>query len=456
MTIENYRRGVGRLVTDRYDFQDHIDGYSLAHNSSSILLNPNLTINSVLCTNSQTAFTTIANYINTFSFPDATVSVKGILKLDGDLAGLSSSAATPKVSGIQGKPISTLDPSSGDVLTWNILGYWEPAIIPNQFTVGGDLSGTDSDQKVISITGYLGLTSIKCGHFTFDSTVNPLIDQTATTIGAAANLTITGQTSTVSTGGNINISAGFGAPTGALTLRLNNQATTLLEIAQPNTSKSVLSLVKGTPITNTEMPVGTGDKVIYISNASTAPVNPPVGGAILYANVGKLWVKESTGNNFYINDNNVIVGCESISHADGYDGGPWSAFFSTTGSTYVEGLAVSQFIGIRINDIVNVSYSGVVGNNNEGGLGGLLDAYSGYLKLILVDSITDDEYEINGTTTYISNGINSHQTQVCITGSYISVANIPGVLKLMVKNTGTTLRLYGGATLKIEVIRPTP
>lgn len=447
MTTENYRRGVGRLVTDRYDFQDHIDGYSLAHNSSSILLNPNLTINSVLCTNSQTAFTTVANYINTFTFPDATASVKGVVKLAGDLAGLSSSAAIPKVSGIQGYPISTLSPSSGDVLTWKSGGYWEPSIIPNQFTAGGDLYGTDSDQKIINITGYLGTVSVNCGHITFGSTFNPVINQTATTIGAAANLTINAQTSSVSTGGNVNISAGFGSPTGALTLRLNNQATTLLEIAQPNTSKSVLSLVKGTPITNTEMPVGTGDKVIYISNAATAPVNPPVGGAILYVSSGTLNIKESNGNQFQImKNNNALIYINSLTMPNGWSSGSgWVPFFTTSESSYYDTVTNLEEVEHYINngDIIKVSFNGIITGD-------------GWIQL-RINLFTDDGWEsdpINGTETYI-NSIS--QQYISLTGLYNS--NGEGNVKVYVGMKSallTPMNIYGGASLIVEVIRPTP
>jgi hypothetical protein len=41
--------------------------------------------------------------------------------------------------------------------------------------------------------------------------------------------------------------------------------------------------------------VPTGDKVIYIANASTNPSSNPVGGGVLYVNAGALTYRGSSG-----------------------------------------------------------------------------------------------------------------------------------------------------------------
>ncbi len=40
-----YTKTIGRLGVDRYDFQDHVDGYSFRHNSQAVNLNPPLSVN---------------------------------------------------------------------------------------------------------------------------------------------------------------------------------------------------------------------------------------------------------------------------------------------------------------------------------------------------------------------------------------------------------------------------
>ena len=48
----------------------------------------------------------------------------GLIRLAGDL---SHSAANPKVTGIQGMPVSSKVPQHGQVLAWNAsIGAWEP------------------------------------------------------------------------------------------------------------------------------------------------------------------------------------------------------------------------------------------------------------------------------------------------------------------------------------------
>lgn len=145
----NFVPGVGRLTTDRYDFQAHIDGAGLRHNANEIDLFPTLVIESVQCTTVQQAVAELASFISAPTAPLATSSVPGIIQLSGDLYVPGSLATSPKVGGLQGIPLSSLAPSTGQVLAFNGT-YWAPA--PGvSFTPSGDLSGSNSSQTVIGI-----------------------------------------------------------------------------------------------------------------------------------------------------------------------------------------------------------------------------------------------------------------------------------------------------------------
>jgi hypothetical protein len=53
-------------------------------------------------------------------------------------------------------------------------------------------------------------------------------------------------------------------------------------------------------ITAAQLPANTGDGITYVGNAQVVPTASPVGGAILYASGGVLWVYQSNGGNFPI------------------------------------------------------------------------------------------------------------------------------------------------------------
>lgn len=108
---------LARLGADRYDFQDHVDGYSFRHDATNIDLATPITINSILTDTVEEAIINLTDYIDTVtSPPDATASVKGILKLTTDLGG---TAALPNVVGLQGRPVSNTAPSTNQVIGWN-------------------------------------------------------------------------------------------------------------------------------------------------------------------------------------------------------------------------------------------------------------------------------------------------------------------------------------------------
>ena len=91
---------------------------------------------------------------------DATTSVKGIVQLAGDLGG---SAASVTVAKIQGKPVSSTAPISGQVLRYNGT-QWEPSAggstvsdaspsVKGIVTLAGDLTGSATSVTVAKIQG---------------------------------------------------------------------------------------------------------------------------------------------------------------------------------------------------------------------------------------------------------------------------------------------------------------
>src|SRR5271166_5489347 len=137
--VPNYVPGVGQLVTYRSDFESHVTGTGFRHDATMIDMNPTITIVGHNPTTVQDAIVLLnANLMPTP--PQATIGTSvgnlGIITLGGDLAG---TALIPKVIQIQGIPVISTPPSPGQVLTYNMSGYWGPANQP--ITFGGDLVG---------------------------------------------------------------------------------------------------------------------------------------------------------------------------------------------------------------------------------------------------------------------------------------------------------------------------
>ena len=145
----NFNPGVGRLATDRYDFENHITGANFRHQANQIDLFPTVVIGSTPVTNVQSAISLLATIVSPPTIPQATHTQLGILQLNGDLGG---SAFNVTVTGLQGKPISTNPPVLNNVLTWNGVA-WVPSPATNAFTAGGDLVGNNILQQVVGLTG---------------------------------------------------------------------------------------------------------------------------------------------------------------------------------------------------------------------------------------------------------------------------------------------------------------
>jgi len=162
MTTPNFKPGVGRLATDRFDFEKHVNGADFTHDPTGIKLDPSVDIYKVTgvvsVDNLQDAMEAISSFTSQ-PVLDATGTVKGIIKLSGDLS--TGSASSPKVSGLQGYQVNSTAPTNGQVLTYNS-SAWAPLDLPDAtgtvkgiIKLSGDLStGSASSPKVSGLQGY--------------------------------------------------------------------------------------------------------------------------------------------------------------------------------------------------------------------------------------------------------------------------------------------------------------
>lgn len=301
--VPNYKKDVGRLVTDRYDFEDHIQGNNFRHKAEQIDLFPTLVIGSQTVETVQEALNELSTIISAPAVPDASTSTKGIVQLAGDLTGTATNVL---VKGLQGYPITTLVPSANQVLTWTGAA-WSPANPSNIFTPGGDLSGSNVSQQVERISGLSNKVDILPSLLLFDeATSNPTVTQADATSGDGNSLYIQAQTSLAAStnGGEVGISggaSGSGGKSGGVILGLNKLNSALIDIREVDVNRKVLALLTNSALTTTEMPSNTGDMVIYIADAATAPTTGnPLNGTILYSVGGRLRTKYSDGNDFEI------------------------------------------------------------------------------------------------------------------------------------------------------------
>src|SRR5574337_1095911 len=146
--VPNYKTGVGRLVTDRFDFEHHVEGSAFRHPATAIDVGAPLDGYGI--TNVQEGLVYLVAHLSVPIIPDATTLSKGVIQLSGDLGG---TAATPTVISLRGYPISNTPPTiSGQVLTWNG-SAWIPQSVSAAFTFLGDVNGTASATTVVALQG---------------------------------------------------------------------------------------------------------------------------------------------------------------------------------------------------------------------------------------------------------------------------------------------------------------
>lgn len=304
-TVPNITTGAytGRVATDRYDFEKHIIGTDFNHDGYAITLDPVISINSIDYSDVHSAIEALSLLITPPVVPDATTGVKGIIRLSGDLGGTGTTALTPKVSGLQGRPVNTSVPTLNQVLTWGGAS-WGPATVTT-FTPGGDLTGNSVSQNVVSAIGASTIFQINCQNIGYNSTLSaPTIQHISKGSGSTTSFTIASQGTSQAglAGGDLRLvsgNGGAGGLTGKINLITNSQ--TMLQVSMVAASQRVLGLVPSGDVTISEMPAGTGDMVVYIKECLVPPTSGiPLNGAILYSRSSGLWTKNQSGQDFAI------------------------------------------------------------------------------------------------------------------------------------------------------------
>jgi hypothetical protein len=143
----------GRLVADRYDVQNHIDGVTHRHNANKIVLSPSITIDGIIRDNVQDAIGILKDLVNIVDIdPDATNTNTGNIQLAGDIDGIAINIVVKK---IQGNSISSITPIDNSfILQWNsATSQWTPISISNSFTLYGDVMGPSSASAVVNLHG---------------------------------------------------------------------------------------------------------------------------------------------------------------------------------------------------------------------------------------------------------------------------------------------------------------
>lgn len=196
--IPNFNPGVGRLVTDRYDFQTHVNGttylnangdvINFRHQANQIDVVPPVTIAGDGYANVQDALEAIASHITPPPVPNATALAVGLIRLAGDLSGVGSSATSPKVGGLQGRPVANASPSSGQSLIWNG-SNWLPGTPTIVSSLTGDVTGTNTANIVSAISGAFPVP-VEFGLSFTSGSILQLQTDAIMSVGSGASITI--------------------------------------------------------------------------------------------------------------------------------------------------------------------------------------------------------------------------------------------------------------------------
>lgn len=303
--VPDFNPGNGsRLTTDRYDFEAHLEGVNppianaplqnFRHNATQVDLSPDLVIDGDTALTVQQALELLAAIVSPPSISPATTTSLGIVQLSGDITGTATNVV---IKAIQGKPITTVVPVTGNVLTWNGTA-WTPLPSPGSVVFSGDLSGTNAGpQAVVGLTGNAGSVAITAANLLWGSlVVSPQIRQITTISGGANDLSIIAQTSTAGRGGNTIISGGNGTTTRGGVILQDGVGNQTFQLGSGAAGRFT-SLGSASSIISS-MSSGTGDLVTLFGNAATNPSNGSSAGPIVYGSNGQLWVMQSDNTNF--------------------------------------------------------------------------------------------------------------------------------------------------------------
>jgi hypothetical protein len=420
MTNPTYKPGVGRLVTDRYDFERHTNGSLFRHHADQIDVVPTVTIDGYVKTTVQDALQAISLIAFPPALPDATGSVKGIIRLAGDLGG---TATSPTVVGLHTYPVSATAPSSGNVLTFDG-SSWGPAAPVNNFTAGGDLSGTNTVQRVIRLTGSSSIVYADAATLQINADLPGFsLFQYPKINSDGVNMSITAQAGngTDKNGGCLFLNGGDKTGTGKSRGIVMNTAegadSRLVQLLEPNNpGVYVLALCNDTGLT-TQMPAGTGNYVIHISNAASIPTVNPTGGAILYSDAGTLNIRQADGVQFQIG----------------------SMPNPNTWGTALEFVKTYRVSGFAATSTLPITHSFTVPTNS-----------SSRIDVILIGKLEglENTYSVNMSATSYWNGASQ---QLISGGASLvdEVESVPGTFMLgmpAINVAGSTVTVLSGAT----------
>jgi hypothetical protein len=303
----NFKKGVGRLAVDRFDFQDHVDGYRFRHHADAVDLFPTVVINGDGYSNVQDAIEALTNFVSppAIIVNDATPFVKGITKLAGDIGGTANSVT---VTGLQNRMVSSLPPVDQQVLAWNAgTNNWKPTTLSSTFLAAGDISGNNISQTVIGIQGrsvqniaptnnqalIWNTSNTRWQPTTFMPTGTGLVTTTSGVIDTAstANVRYTGgklQTDSNFQFNNAGITGDLSwAPTSTnKTLTLPNITDTV--VARTTTDTLTNKTINATNNTITDTSATTGDILAVISGGKFTRLAKGVNGSFLGVSAGVL------------------------------------------------------------------------------------------------------------------------------------------------------------------------
>lgn len=174
------------------------------------------------------------------------------------------------------------------------------------------LVSTPGTSLYLNVAGALNLRLQSGGLRWQESIVSPVFGhETKTTDTATQNLTLRAQSaytsaSTNKDGGHLLLQGGAekgsaAGKKGGVRIQLNGTTETMVEATEVAIGRRVVALCRGSDLTTTQMPANTGDGVIYIANAATAPTATPVSGGIMYASSGDIYWRDDAGISSQLN-----------------------------------------------------------------------------------------------------------------------------------------------------------
>jgi len=172
-------------------------------------------------------------------------------------------------------------------------------------TSGNDLvlDGTNFVSLGIGGGGYVYVPGVTSGGTVAiaETISSPLINQEDKTTGNGETLTIAAQTSLGGNGNGGTLALAGGSPhgtgrKGGVQLSLDEtSAEPMVEVAEVATGRRAVVLGLGAAVTATELPAGTGDRVLYIADYATAPTANPVSGQLIFSGNHAMSMRSANG-----------------------------------------------------------------------------------------------------------------------------------------------------------------